>query len=133
MPSTSHTCIDRGALDDTVIENGVKLDNLIQVGHNVRIGAHTVVAGCTGIAGSTKIGKYCMIGGAVNFSDHIEITDRVIITGASTVGKNITEPGVYSSGLTVQPHRTWIRILTRLLKSDKWLKKLSKLEVDLDE
>ncbi len=95
----ANTTIDRGAVDDTVIEDGVKLDNLIQVGHNVRIGAHTVIAGCVGIAGSTNIGKYCMIGGAANFAGHLSVADKVIITGMTAVTKSIREPGMYSSGI----------------------------------
>jgi UDP-3-O-[3-hydroxymyristoyl] glucosamine N-acyltransferase len=95
----ANTTIDRGAVENTVIEDGVKLDNLIQVGHNVRIGAHTVVAGCVGIAGSTIIGKYCMIGGASNFAGHLSVADKVIITGMTAVTKSITEPGMYSSGI----------------------------------
>jgi UDP-3-O-[3-hydroxymyristoyl] glucosamine N-acyltransferase len=112
----ANTCIDRGALEDTIIEDGVKLDNHIQIGHNVKIGAHTVIAGCTGVAGSTAIGKHCMIGGAVNINGHINITDQVIITGASTLMKDIEKSGVYSSTMTVQPHRAWMKILSRFLK-----------------
>jgi UDP-3-O-[3-hydroxymyristoyl] glucosamine N-acyltransferase len=92
----ANTCIDRGALDDTVLEDGVKLDNLIQVGHNVRIGRHTAIAGCTGIAGSTTIGANCMIGGAVNILGHITICDRVTVSGTTFVSSSITEPGHYS-------------------------------------
>lgn len=95
----ANTAIDRGAIGDTVIEEGVKLDNLIQVGHNVRIGAHTVIAGCVGIAGSAVIGKNCMIGGASMIAGHLEICDRVMITGGTGVSKSITEPGIYSSGI----------------------------------
>lgn len=95
----ANTTIDRGAVEDTVIENGVKLDNLIQVGHNVRIGANTVIAGCVGIAGSTVIGKNCMVGGATCFAGHITVCDNVMLTGMTTVTKSITEPGIYSSGI----------------------------------
>ncbi len=95
----ANTTIDRGALENTVIEDGVKLDNLIQIGHNVKIGAHTLICGCTGIAGSTVIGKNCIIAGACIINGHITITDNVIITGNTGVEKSITEPGIYSSGV----------------------------------
>lgn len=112
----ANTCVDRGALSDTVIEDGVKLDNLIQVGHNVRIGAHTAIAGCVAIAGSTKIGRFCMIGGATTINGHISIPDQTVVTGASVVGRTIEKPGIYSSALTVQPHRKWLKTLIALLK-----------------
>jgi len=86
--------IDRGVLDDTVIEDGVKLDNQIQVAHNVRIGAHTVIAGCTGIAGSARIGRGCMIGGGVGIAGHLEIADGTVVTAMSLVSHTIREPGV---------------------------------------
>jgi UDP-3-O-[3-hydroxymyristoyl] glucosamine N-acyltransferase len=124
----ANTCIDRGALEDTVIEEGVKLDNQIQVGHNVKIGAHTVIAGCTGIAGSTTIGRYCMIGGAVNFNGHINITDEVIITGTSTVGKSINESGIYSSGFGAEPYRKWLKIRSIVSQLGDLANKLRKLE-----
>ncbi len=82
-----------------MIEEGVKLDNQIQIGHNVRIGAHTAIAGCTGISGSTTIGERCMIGGAVGIAGHLTICDDVVITGYSMVSHSITSPGVYSSGI----------------------------------
>lgn len=126
----ANTTIDRGAIEDTVIEDGVRLDNQIQIGHNVRIGAHTAIAGCVGIAGSTKIGRYCMIGGGVGINGHIEITDGVIITGMSGVGKSITKPGVYSSGFSVMPHRTWWRICNRLIQIESIFKKIAPLIED---
>jgi UDP-3-O-[3-hydroxymyristoyl] glucosamine N-acyltransferase len=95
----ANTAIDRGAVENTVIENGVKLDNLIQVGHNVRIGAHTVIAGCVGIAGSAQIGRHCMIGGATMIAGHISIADKVMITGGTSVSSSIRESGLYSSGI----------------------------------
>ncbi|WP_245591318.1 UDP-3-O-(3-hydroxymyristoyl)glucosamine N-acyltransferase [Derxia gummosa] len=102
-----NTTIDRGALDDTIIGKGVKLDNLIQIGHNCEIGDHTAVAGCAGIAGSVKIGKHCMIAGAAMIGGHIEICDNVFISGATSVFKSITEPGRYSSTAPLLPHREW--------------------------
>jgi UDP-3-O-[3-hydroxymyristoyl] glucosamine N-acyltransferase len=110
----ANTTIDRGALDDTVIEDGVKLDNLIQIAHNVRIGAHTVIAGCTGISGSTHIGKGCRIGGGVGIVGHVEICDGTTVSGFSLITKSITEPGVYTSSIPSQPHRTWMHTLAAL-------------------
>jgi UDP-3-O-[3-hydroxymyristoyl] glucosamine N-acyltransferase len=103
------TTIDRGALDDTVIEEGVKLDNQIQIGHNCHIGAHTAIAGCTGIAGSTRIGKYCMLGGNAMISGHLTIADRVVVSGGTLVAKSITEPGTYTAVFPMQPHAQWLK------------------------
>lgn len=124
----ANTTIDRGAIEDTIIEDGVKLDNQIQIGHNVHIGAHTAIAGCVGIAGSTKIGRYCMIGGGVGINGHIEITDGVIITGRSAVGKSITKPGVYSSGIPAMPQRVWGRVLVRLAQLEDLVRRLNAVE-----
>ena len=110
----ANTCIDRGALDDTVIEEGVKLDNLIQVGHNCRIGAHTVIAGCTGISGSVTIGKHCMVGGGVGFVGHLSVCDHVTITGFTMVTKSITQPGTYSSGVPFMAHAEWLKAVVQL-------------------
>ena len=103
------TTIDRGALDDTVIEDGVKLDNQIQIGHNCHIGAHTVIAGCTGIAGSTRIGKYCMLGGNAMISGHLTIADRVVVSGGTLVAKSIAVPGTYTAVFPMQPHAQWLK------------------------
>jgi UDP-3-O-[3-hydroxymyristoyl] glucosamine N-acyltransferase len=105
----ANTTIDRGALDDTVIGEGVKLDNQIQVGHNCVIGAHTVIAGCTGIAGSVTIGSHCLIGGGVGIVGHIAIVDRVTISGFTFVTKSITKPGTYTSGMPVMAHADWLK------------------------
>jgi UDP-3-O-[3-hydroxymyristoyl] glucosamine N-acyltransferase len=110
----ANTTIDRGAIEDTVIADGVKLDNLIQVGHNVHIGAHSAVAACTGISGSTRIGARCMIGGGVGFNGHIEICDDVVIAGMSTVTHSIREPGTYGSLIPAEPMRRWRRAVARL-------------------
>jgi UDP-3-O-[3-hydroxymyristoyl] glucosamine N-acyltransferase len=115
----ANTCVDRGALDDTVIEDGVKLDNLIQVGHNCRIGAHTVIAGCTGISGSVTIGRHCMIGGGVGFVGHLSVCDNVTVTGFTMVTKSITQPGTYSSGVPSMPHAQWLRTLVKLRSPNK--------------
>lgn len=124
----ANTTIDRGALDDTILEQGVKLDNQIQVAHNVHIGAHTAVAGCVGIAGSAQIGQHCTIGGGVGIAGHLKIADNVHITGMSLVTKSITEPGLYSSGLTVEPNRLWNKISARLRRIDDMARKLTMLE-----
>ncbi len=110
----ANTTIDRGAIEDTVIEEGVKLDNLVQVGHNCRIGAHTVLAGCVGVSGSTVIGRRCMIGGAVGFAGHLEVGDDVVVTGYSLVSRSLRGPGVYSSGIPVSEAGAWRRSVARL-------------------
>jgi UDP-3-O-[3-hydroxymyristoyl] glucosamine N-acyltransferase len=115
----ANTTIDRGALDDTVIEDGVKLDNQIQVAHNCVIGAHTVIAGCTGISGSVTIGRDCMIGGGVGIVGHISICDRVTISGMTLVAKPITQPGTYTSGLPMMPHAQWLRSAALLRRLDR--------------
>jgi UDP-3-O-[3-hydroxymyristoyl] glucosamine N-acyltransferase len=109
----ANTTIDRGAIGDTVISEGVKLDNLIQIGHNVRLGAHTVIAGCTGISGSTVIGERCQIGGACAIGGHLLISDDVHITGFSMISHSIAKPGVYSSGIPFEEARTWRRMVAR--------------------
>ena len=122
----ANTTIDRGALDDTVIEEGAKLDNQIQVGHNVRIGAHTVIAGCTGISGSVTIGKHCMVGGGVGFVGHISICDNTSISGYSFITKSITQPGTYTSGMPFMPHAEWLRntvYVRRIYKLARGLRK----------
>ncbi len=103
----ANTCIDRGALDDTVIENGVKLDNQIQVGHNVRIGPHTAIAGCVGIAGSADIGAHCTIGGAAMILGHLRIGDHVNISAASVVMRSIARPGLYSGVFPIDDNAAW--------------------------
>ena len=110
----ANTTVDRGAIGDTVIGEGAKLDNQIQVGHNVIIGAHTAIAACTGISGSTIIGKRCMVGGMVGFAGHLTIADDVVITGCSLVSASIREPGSYSSGMPAVPTRAWRRMVAHL-------------------
>jgi UDP-3-O-[3-hydroxymyristoyl] glucosamine N-acyltransferase len=107
----ANTTIDRGAIGDTVVEHGAKLDNQIQVGHNVTIGAHTAIAACTGISGSTTIGQRCLIGGMVGFAGHLNIADDVMITGCSLVSASIREAGSYSSGMPTVPTRAWRRMV----------------------
>ena len=110
----ANTTIDRGAIDDTVLENGVKLDNQIQVGHNVVIGAHTAIAACTGISGSTVIGERCMIGGMVGFAGHLSIANDVTITGYSLVSASIKQAGTFSSGMPTVEARRWRRMVASL-------------------
>ncbi len=126
----ANTCIDRGALDDTVVEDGVKLDNLIQIGHNVQIGAHTAIAGCTGIAGSTRIGKRCMIGGAANILGHLDIADGVIIHAAAVVTRSIKQAGTYG-GHPAEDSRDWTRNIARLRHLDSLRESVRKLEQGL--
>jgi len=122
----ANTTIDRGALDDTVIEEGVKLDNQIQIAHNCVIGAHTVIAGCTGISGSVTVGKHCMIGGGVGLVGHISICDHVTISGFSLITKSITEPGTYTSGLPFMPHAEWLRNAVHLRRLGEMAREMRK-------
>jgi UDP-3-O-[3-hydroxymyristoyl] glucosamine N-acyltransferase len=115
----ANTTIDRGAIDDTVVENGVKLDNQIQVGHNVIIGEHTAIAGCVGISGSTTIGKRCMIGGAVGIAGHLTIADDVMVTGLTMVSASIKKAGSYSSGMPAEETRKWRRMVAHLRRLDQ--------------
>ncbi|NIR59112.1 MAG: UDP-3-O-(3-hydroxymyristoyl)glucosamine N-acyltransferase [Gammaproteobacteria bacterium] len=127
----ANTTIDRGALEDTVIGDGVKLDNQVQVAHNVRIGAHTAVAGCVGIAGSVRIGRGCAIGGGVGIADHIRIADGVQVTGGSVVLQSITAPGVYSSGTPVESNGRWRRNFARFRQLDELWRRVRALEKSL--
>jgi len=115
----ANTAIDRGAIGDTVIEDGVKLDNLIQIAHNVRIGAHTAIAAGCGVAGSTEIGKRCMIAGMVGITGHIRICDDVVVTGKSTITNSVTKPGVYSSALPLEEAATFRRNAARFKRLDQ--------------
>ncbi|MBS0212256.1 MAG: UDP-3-O-(3-hydroxymyristoyl)glucosamine N-acyltransferase [Proteobacteria bacterium] len=126
----ANTTIDRGALDDTVLEEDVRLDNQIQIAHNVRIGAHTAMAGCVGVAGSTTIGRNCMIAGAVGINGHIEICDDVVVHAAGVVLQSITQPGEYASGTLLQDHRGWRRNAARFKQLDEMARKLHTLAKD---
>ncbi len=103
----ANTTVDRGAIDDTVIEDGVKLDNQIQIAHNVHIGAHTAIAACVGIAGSSRVGRYCRIGGASGIAGHLTITDHVEISAHTLVTKSIDKPGTYTGAYPFEPNRDW--------------------------
>ncbi|MGM0768915.1 MAG: UDP-3-O-(3-hydroxymyristoyl)glucosamine N-acyltransferase [Pseudomonadota bacterium] len=124
----ANTTIDRGALDDTIIGNGVKLDNLIQIAHNVRIGDHSAMAAMVGIAGSTRIGKHCVFGGASGVAGHLDITDQVHLTGMTLVTGDIREPGVYSSGTSADKNRQWRKNAVRFRQLDAMARKLKELE-----
>lgn len=126
----ANTTIDRGALDDTVLEDDVRLDNQIQIAHNVTIGAHTALAGCAAVAGSAKIGRYCMIGGNAGVLGHLEVADRVTITAKSLVTHSIREPGEYSSGTPLQDNRQWRKNAARFKRLDDFARRLSALEKD---
>jgi len=123
----ANTTIDRGAIEDTVLEEDVRLDNQIQIGHNVRIGAHTAMAGCVAIAGSTRIGRYCLIGGGAGMVGHIEVCDKVLVTAMSLVTHSISEPGEYSSGTPIQSSRDWRRNAARFKHLDELARKIATL------
>jgi UDP-3-O-[3-hydroxymyristoyl] glucosamine N-acyltransferase len=127
----ANTTIDRGALDDTVIEDGVKLDNQIQIGHNCRIGAHTAIAGCVGIAGSTRIGRYCRIGGGAMIGGHLEIADNVEIGGASGVPKSILKPGTYTALFPISSHPEWLKNAAHIRHLDRLATRIRELETRL--
>lgn len=124
----ANTTIDRGALDDTVIEEGVKLDNQIQIAHNCRIGRHTAIAACVGIAGSTRIGAYCQIGGAAMIIGHLEICDRVTVSAGTFVAKDIRSPGIYTSVQPLMAHEDWKRNAAHLRHLDALSKRVRALE-----
>jgi UDP-3-O-[3-hydroxymyristoyl] glucosamine N-acyltransferase len=129
----ANTTVDRGALRNTVIHDGVKIDNQVQVAHNVVIGRHTVISAYTGIAGSVKIGEHCLIGGGVGVRDNIEITDNVVITGRTFVSSSLTEPGSYSSSVLVDDTAKWRKNVMRFKHLDEMAKRLARLEKTLNE
>ena len=123
-----NTTIDRGALGDTVIADGVKIDNLVQIGHNVHIGGHTVIAACSGVSGSAVIGRRCMLGGMVGVVGHLEICDDVAVTGRTMVSSSIRRPGVYSSGLPADEARRFRRNAARFQRLDELARRVKRLE-----
>ena len=127
----ANTTIDRGALEDTVIEEDVRLDNQIQIAHNVRIGAHTAMAGCSAVAGSATIGRYCLIGGGAGILGHLKVADRVTVTAMTLVTHSIPAPGEYSSGTPVQSNREWRRNAARFKHLDELTRRVQALEKDL--
>ncbi|MDQ3268345.1 MAG: UDP-3-O-(3-hydroxymyristoyl)glucosamine N-acyltransferase [Pseudomonadota bacterium] len=128
----ANTTIDRGALDDTVIEEGVKLDNLIQIAHNVRIGAHTAIAGCVGIAGSAIIGRHCRIGGGTGILGHTQISDHVEISSYTMIGKSIREPGTYTGIFPFSTHDVWRKNAAQLRHLDELANKVKMLQQEIE-
>ena len=128
----ANTAIDRGSLHDTVIHDGVKLDNLVQIAHNVEIGKHTVMSGHSGIAGSTKVGEYCVIGGGVGISDNLEVTDNVMILGRTLVSSSITKPGAYASSMLTDEVKSWRKNALRFKHLNEMEKRLRSLERSLE-
>jgi len=124
----ANTCIDRGALEDTIIEDNVILDNLIQLAHNCEVGEGTAMAGCAGIAGSTKIGKHCTIAGGAGLAGHLTLADGVHVMGMTLVTNSIDEPGAYASGTSHMPAKQWRRNAARFKQLDSIAKRLQKLE-----
>jgi len=127
------TTIDRGALDDTIISNGVIIDNQCQIAHNVVIGDNTAVAGGVIMAGSLKIGRYCQIGGASVINGHMEICDQAVVTGMGMVMRPITEPGVYSSGIPLQPNKVWRKTAALVMNIDEMNKRLKAVERKIEK
>ena len=127
----ANTTVDRGALDDTIIEEGVKLDNLIQIGHNCVIGAHTVIAGCVGIAGSARIGKYCKIGGAAMVLGHLEIADHVTISPGTMITRSLLKPDTYTALMPFQNHKAWLNTAAHIRQLNTLSDKIKLLEKDI--
>lgn len=127
----ANTTVDRGALDDTVIEEGVKLDNLIQIGHNCIIGAHTVIAGCVGIAGSAKVGKHCKIGGAAMILGHLEIADHVTVSPGSMITRSLLVADTYTALMPFQTHKAWLNTAAKIRHLDVLSDKIKQLEKEI--
>ncbi|RTL10831.1 MAG: UDP-3-O-(3-hydroxymyristoyl)glucosamine N-acyltransferase [Neisseriaceae bacterium] len=124
----ANTTVDCGTFQPTIIKDGARIDNLVQIAHNVEIGAHTGIASQVGIAGNTKIGNYCMLGGNAGIADHVEICDYTVIGASSNVGKNITKPGLYSCGMTAMEYREWAKIFVSLRNIEKTNGKIRDLQ-----
>ncbi|NNJ80114.1 MAG: UDP-3-O-(3-hydroxymyristoyl)glucosamine N-acyltransferase [Xanthomonadales bacterium] len=128
----ANTCIDRGAVENTVLEEDVRLDNLVQIAHNVRVGAHSAFAGGSGVAGSGRVGRYCMIGGHAGVNGHIDVADRTTVAANSTVYRTITEPGTtWSAQMPARPIRQWQKNYARLQKLDDLARTVKRLEKTL--
>lgn len=124
----ANSTVDCGAMGDTIIHNGVRIDNLVQIAHNVEIGAHTAIAAQAGVAGSTKIGQYCLIAGQAAVNGHVEVTDKVVITGQGMITNSIKKPGVYSSGTGFMANTLWRKMVVRLRGLDDLARIVKKLE-----
>lgn len=129
----ANTSIDRGALDDTVIGDGVKLDNQIQIAHNVVIGDHAALAGCVGIAGSTKIGRRCTVGGAGMIIGHLELADDVHVSAGTMVTKSLRKPGQYTSIFPLEEHEEWLHNAAQIKRLAKLAERVAKLEKQLEQ
>jgi UDP-3-O-[3-hydroxymyristoyl] glucosamine N-acyltransferase len=125
--------VDRGAINDTIIEEGVKIDNQVQIAHNCFVGAHSVICGCTGMAGSARLGRYCSVGGGVGIIGHVSIADHTVISARSFVNRAITEPGMYSSGSVLQPGKLWKKNAVRQSQLDDMARRLRELERKISE
>ncbi len=128
----ANTCIDRGALDDTVIEDGVKLDNLIQIGHNVKVGKHTAMAGCVGIAGSAEIGAHCTLGGGAIVLGHLKLADHVHVSAATTVTRSIAQPGHYTGLFPIDDNASWEKNAASLKQLHKLRERIKAIEKSLE-
>ena len=128
----ANSCIDRGALSDTVLEDGVKLDNLVQIGHNVHIGAHTALAGCAGVAGSARIGAHCTVGGGAVVLGHLELADGVHISAASVVMRSIRQPGQYSGVFPIDDNASWEKNAATLRQLHRLRERIKHIESELE-
>jgi UDP-3-O-[3-hydroxymyristoyl] glucosamine N-acyltransferase len=128
----ANTTIDRGAIEDTVLEEDVRLDNQIQIGHNAFIGAHTAMAGCAAVAGSARIGRYCLIGGGAGVLGHLEVCDKVMVTAMSLVTHSIREPGEYSSGTPLMDNRNWRKNAARFKQLDALARRIGRGQAGKD-
>jgi len=124
----ANSTVDCGAIDDTVIEDGVRIDNLCMIAHNVRVGEHTAIAAMTGISGSTTIGKRCMFAGQTGVVGHISICDDVVVSGKAVVSKSITEPGVYAGSFMAEPAQEWNRKVARFRRLGQLIERVTRLE-----
>ncbi|MBF0255305.1 MAG: UDP-3-O-(3-hydroxymyristoyl)glucosamine N-acyltransferase, partial [Gammaproteobacteria bacterium] len=124
----ANTCIDRGSLRDTLIKDGVKLDNLIQIAHNVEIGEHSAIAACSGISGSTRIGRYCTLGGASGVVGHLELADGVHVTAMSLVTHSLHQAGSYSGNLPAEANKDWRKLVAQLRRLDRLKQQVQALE-----
>lgn len=129
----ANTTIDSGALGATIIEDGVKIDNLVQIAHNVKLGEHSAIAAAAGIAGGTTIGKHCQIGGAAGITGHITIADYTVIGAASNASKNITVPDIYSSGIPAFPYKEWAKIMVYMRNWSDTQERIKNLEQEISE
>ena len=124
----ANTTVDCGAIEDTVIEDGVRIDNLCMIAHNVHVGAHTAMAAMTGISGSATIGKRCMFAGQSGVAGHINICDDVVVSGKAVISKDVKEPGVYAGSFTAEPAREWNRKVARFRRLGQLMERVTKLE-----